>query len=248
MKTFNAILKQEYLINKRSMSNLIMGIGMPVAFFLLFTTIWANDETMPAEIVKVWIRQYMMQMTAFSSLSFAFFSLPFAFQEDRNGNRLRTIQHSPIPIWQYYASKIIGTLVHFALAILVVFAAGYFLKNVSMTMTDWLMSAAILFAGAICFMPFGALFAQIKSAQTLSVIANIFYMGMAVLGGLWMPVQSFPDFMQKIAKLMPTYHFNNLIISYFEKDFSIQSLLILLGYAIIVLVLALLIEKKLEVN
>lgn len=248
MKTFNAILKQEYLINKRSMSNLIMGIGMPVAFFLLFTTIWANDETMPAEIAKVWIRQYMMQMTAFSSLSFAFFSLPFAFQEDRNGNRLRTIQHSPIPIWQYYASKIIGTLVHFALAILVVFAAGYFLKNVSMTMTDWLMSAAILFAGAICFMPFGALFAQIKSAQTLSVIANIFYMGMAVLGGLWMPVQSFPDFMQKIAKLMPTYHFNNLIISYFEKDFSIQSLLILLGYAIIVLVLALLIEKKLEVN
>ena len=248
MKTFNAILKQEYLINKRSMSNLIMGIGMPVAFFLLFTTIWANDETMPAEIAKVWIRQYMMQMTAFSSLSFAFFSLPFAFQEDRNGNRLQTIQHSPIPIWQYYASKIIGTLVHFALAILVVFAAGYFLKNVNITMTDWLMSAAILFAGAICFMPFGALFAQIKSAQTLSVIANIFYMGMAVLGGLWMPVQSFPDFMQKIAKLMPTYHFNNLIISYFEKDFSIQSLLILLGYAIIVLVLVLLIEKKLEVN
>ena len=248
MNTFQAILKQEYLINKRSISNLIMAIGMPVAFFLLFTTIWANDESMPTEVAKVWIRQYMMQMTAFSSLSFAFFSLPFAFQEDRNGNRLRTIQHSPIPIWQYYASKIIGILVHFILAIFVVFAVGHFLKGVDMPLTDWLTSAGILFAGAICFMPFGALFAHIKSSQTLSVVANIFYMGMAVLGGLWMPVQTFPDIMQKIAKLTPTYHLNNLIISYFEKDFSSQSLLILLAYAMIVLVIALAVGKKLEVK
>lgn len=56
MNTFQAILKQEYLINKRSISNLIMAIDMPVAFFLLFTTIWANDESMPADVAKVWIR------------------------------------------------------------------------------------------------------------------------------------------------------------------------------------------------
>ena len=54
MNTFQAILKQEYLINKRSISNLIMAIGMPVAFFLLFTTIWANDESMAAEVAKAW--------------------------------------------------------------------------------------------------------------------------------------------------------------------------------------------------
>lgn len=97
-------------------------------------------------------------------------------------------------------------------------------------------------------MPFGALFAHIKSAQSLSLVANIFYMGLAVLGGLWMPVSSFPDFMQKLAKLTPTYHLNNLLISYFKGDFSIKSLLILMGYAIIVLVIAVVIGKKLEVK
>lgn len=248
MNTFNAILKQEYLVNKRSLSNLIMGIGMPVAFFLLFSTIWANDESMPQEMTKLWVRQYMMQMTAFSSLSFAFFSLPFAFQEDRKGNRLRTIQHSPIPLWQYYASKIISILVHFVLSILVVFAVGHLVKGVDMPLLDWLTSAGLLFAGAICFMPFGTLLSHIRSSQTLSVVSNIIYMGLAVLGGLWMPVQAFPTIMQKIAKLTPTYHFNNLLISYFDKDFSVQSLLILLGYAIIVLGIALAVGKKLEVN
>ncbi len=248
MKTFNAILKQEYLINKRSVSNLIMGIGMPICFFLLFTSIWASDETMSQEVIALWVRQYMVQMTAFASLSFAFFSLPYAFQEDRNGNRLRIIRHSPIPLWQYYASKIIGISVHFALAILAVFTVGHFAKGVNMSLNDWLISAGILFAGAICFMPFGALFAHIKSSQTLSVVANIFYMGLAVLGGLWIPVQTFPDFMQQLAKFTPTYHLNNLLISYFNKDFSVQSLLILLGYAIIVLVIALAVGKKLEVK
>lgn len=248
MKTFKAILKQEYLINKRSLSNLLMAIGMPLAFFLLFTSIWAGDDSMPKDTLALWVRQYMMQMTAFSSLSFAFFSLPFAFQEDRQGNRLRNIQHSPIPMWQYYASKIIGILVHFILAIIAVFAVGHFVKGVNMPLQDWLISAGILFAGAICFMPFGALLSQIKSTQTLSIVANILYMGLAVLGGLWMPVQSFPDFMQTMAKLTPTYHFNNLLISYFDKDFSSQSLIILLGYAIIVLGTALAVGKKLEVN
>lgn len=248
MKTFKALLKQEYLINKRSLSNLIMAIGMPLAFFLLFTSIWTKDESIPKDQLALWVRQYMMQMTAFSSLSFAFFSLPFAFQEDRRGNRLRVIQHSPIPLWQYYTSKIIGILVHFILAIIVVFAVGHFVKNINMPLIDWLTSAGILFAGAICFMPFGALLANIKSSQTLSIVANILYMGLAIIGGLWMPVQSFPEFMQTIARFTPTYHFNNLLISYFDKDFSSQSLLILLGYAMIVLLAALAVEKKLEVN
>ncbi|MGT2906704.1 ABC transporter permease [Streptococcus dentiloxodontae] len=248
MKTFKAILHQEFLINKRSLSNLVMAIGMPLAFFLLFTTIWASGDGMTKAQVTYWVRRYMLQMTAFSSLSFAFFTLPYAFQEDRNGNRFKSIQHSPIPLWQYYASKIIGVLVYFVLAIIAVFAVGHFGKGVNMSAQHWLTSAGILFVGGICFMPFGALFAHIKSSQTLSLVANVFYMGLAVLGGLWMPISTFPDFMQKLAKYTPTYHLNNLLLSYFKDDFSVRSLLILAGYAIIVLVIALAVGKKLEVK
>ena len=221
MKTFKAILYKEYLINKRSLSDLILAIGMPIGFFLLFTSIWADD--MPKEQQVFWVRQYMIQMTAFSSLSFAFFTLPYAFQEDRKGNRFKTIVHSPVPLWQYYVSKILSILVYFALSIIAVFAIGHFVKGVNMSAGDWLMSAGLLFVGAVCFMPFGALFAHIKSSQTLSLVANIFYMGLAVLGGLWMPVQTFPDFMQKIAKFTPTYHLNNLFISYLKFFSDYQS-------------------------
>lgn len=248
MKTFKPLLVKEYLIHKRNLANLLMGIGMPLAFFLLFSSIWGNSSEMTKEMVALYTRQYMVQMAAFSSLSFAFFSLPFAFQEDRTSHRFKAMLHSPIPLWQYYLVKILGVLVHFILAILVVFAVGAFVKGVEMTAVEWLTCAGLLFVGAICFMPFGVLLAHIKSSSTLSIVANILYMGSAILGGLWMPVSMFPELMQKIAKLTPTYHLNNIVTTYLAKDFSVQSLLILAGYAIIVLGIALAVGKKLEVK
>ena len=249
MKTFKAIVKQEILLTLRTPENIFLGLGFPIGFFLLFSSIWGNDQQLTAEQLAVFIRQYMFQMTAFASLSFSFMTLPYAFLEDRTGNRLKNIQHSPVPVWQYYLAKIMRVLFLFILAIIGVFLVGHFIKGVNLpSLQDWFISGGLLFFGASCTMPFGILLGFIKSAEKLSIIGNIAYMALAILGGLWMPVSMFPDIMQKIGKLTPTYHLNNLVTSYIEKDFSTQSLLILVGYAIIVLVIALAVGKKLEVK
>ena len=243
MKSFKALLKKEYILSLRTLTTQIIGIAMPVGFFLLFASLWSNDNY-PAHVLEAMIKQYMLQMTAFSSLSFAFFTLPFAFQEDRTGNRLKHIRHSPLPIWQYYLAKVIRIMAHFVLAILIVFAVGHFVKGVDMPLKDWLVSGGLLFLGASLFMPFGVLLGFLKSSESLSVVGNILYMGLAILGGLWMPVSSFPDVMQTLAKLTPTYHFNELLITYFDKNFSYQSLLILIFYAMIVSAISLALAKK----
>lgn len=249
MKTFKAILKQEILLTLRTPENIFLGLGFPIGFFLLFSSIWGNDDQMTKEQLAIFIRQYMFQMTAFASLSFSFMTLPYSFLEDRTGNRLKNIQHSPVPMWQYYLSKIMRVLFLFILAIAGVFLVGHFVKGVDLpSMKDWFVSGAILFFGATCIMPFGILLGFIQSAEKLSIVGNIAYMGLAILGGLWMPVSMFPEIMQKMAKVTPTYHLNNLVTSYIENDFSPQSLLILIGYAIIVLVIALAVGKKLEVK
>jgi ABC-2 type transport system permease protein len=38
----------------------------------------------------------------------------------------------------------------------------------------------------------------------------ISYIAMAILGGLWVPVTTFPATLATIAQIMPTYHFANL--------------------------------------
>ncbi len=99
------------------------------------------------------------------------------------------------------------------------------------------------------FLSFGLLLAQIKSQQTMSIVANIAFLGMAALGGSWWPISNFPDWVQKISKLTPVYHVNQLSTR-FAANGQIRwtSLLIILAYAIIMAGLALLIKRKTEVN
>lgn len=42
MRIFKALLKMEFLLTKRQLANLIMAIGMPVAFFLFFFRIYGR--------------------------------------------------------------------------------------------------------------------------------------------------------------------------------------------------------------
>ena len=43
--------------------------------------------------------------------------------------------------------------------------------------------------------------------------ANIVFMGLAVLGGLWIPIFVFPELMQTIAKFLPTYHLGEIALA-----------------------------------
>ncbi|MBJ8325923.1 ABC transporter permease [Streptococcus pacificus] len=246
MTIFKALLKKEYLQAKRTFSSFILGIGMPIAFFLLFSSILLGE--LPKNIQPLVIRQTMMSMTAFSSISFALFTFPFSIQEDRKSYYIKHLSHSPVSIWQYFMAKVIRILVSFLLAIIFVFLSGRFVQDVSMPINDWLNSGLLLFFGAICFMPLGILLSFIKSSETLSVFGNILYMSLAILGGLWMPVDSFPSWLQSISKFTPTYHYNNMLISYFADKFSINSLIILVFYAIVILMISFIIKKKVEVN
>ena len=62
-----------------------------------------------------------------------------------------------------------------------------------------------------------------------------------------MPVSLFPDWVQRICKLMPSYHVNQLVTIYAQEgDFLWKSLLIVLGYAIIFLGITLVMNRKSE--
>ncbi|VEJ28482.1 ABC-2 family transporter protein [Streptococcus agalactiae] len=50
MRIFKALLKMEFLLTKRQLANLIMAIGMPVAFFYFFQDLWAKDSLKPSKL------------------------------------------------------------------------------------------------------------------------------------------------------------------------------------------------------
>ncbi len=94
--------------------------------FLIFSSTVRFDD---AAMQKAFIQSYMLTMTGFSMSGFALFTFPMMLAEDRKNSWLTFIQHSPLPIWHYYLSKLVRVLLCFVSSIAVVFAVGGLVKG-----------------------------------------------------------------------------------------------------------------------
>ncbi|MFX3683345.1 ABC transporter permease, partial [Streptococcus suis] len=108
----------------------LLYIGMPVIFFLIFSSTVRFDD---AAMQNACIQSYMLTMTGFSMSGFALFNFPMMLADDRKNSWLTFIQHSPRPIWHYYLSKLVRVLLCFVSSIAVVFAVGGLVKGVDLS-------------------------------------------------------------------------------------------------------------------
>lgn len=242
MTMFKALMWNEWLLTKRGLTSLVMAIALPSCFFLFFSQ---GVGTSSAE--QTVLRDYLMTMTAFASLSLAFFTLPFSLVEDRKTNRLRLLKHTPVPMLLYYLAKMLRIVLFYLVAIVVSFSVGHFVRGVNLPMSEWLMSAVLLMFAMLCFLPFGLLLSTIKFSETMSAVGNLLYIGLAMLGGMWMPLTMFPDWLQAVSKCTPTYHFYHLVTSYLKNGTIINtSFFVLIAYALAALLLLFWTSQKKE--
>ena len=112
---------------------------------------------------------------------------------------------------EYYLSKITSMMVDYLVSILVVFSVGHFVRGVEMPLGSWIGAAYFADFGkyGLCSAWFDV--TLLPSSQLMSVVGNLLYLGLAVLGGLWMPISLFPDWMQAIGKCLPTYQLMEVV-------------------------------------
>ena len=243
MKYMTSLMKIELILMKRQAAYYLLSIGLPSVFYLIFSGMMSGNA--PASVLQA----YLFSMTVFSIMSSAFFSIPSTLQSDKNNNWQKMIQHSPISMVKYYISKLCSTLLTFMLSIIVVFSIGHFVRGVNLPMVDWLLIALILLVGSVVFIAMGVLVSLLPSAQLMSVVGNIVYMALAVLGGLWFPLTMFPKWLQPIGKLTPSYQLMQVVSTYLEHhEFNILSALVVLGYTVFFGVLVIQLKKRIEVK
>lgn len=244
MKNMVSLMKMELILMKRQAAYYLLSIGLPSVFYLIFSGMMSGSD-----VPTLALQTYLFSMTVFSIMSSAFFSIPSTLQSDKTNNWQKMIQHSPVSMVEYYISKLFSTLLTFLLSIIVVFSVGYFVRGVNMPMMDWLVIALILQAGSMVFIAMGVLVSLLPSAQLMSVVGNIVYMALAVLGGLWFPLTMFPDWLQSIGKLTPSYQLMQVVSAYLEHhDWNLSAMLIVLAYTIFFSILVLQLKKRIEVK
>ncbi|MDS5814260.1 ABC transporter permease, partial [Streptococcus pneumoniae] len=145
-----------------------------------------------------------------------------------------TLRHSPVNMVEYYLSKITSMLVDYLVSILVVFSVGHFVRGVDMSLGNWIGAALLLIVGSIAFVALGLTLTLLPTSQLMSVVGNLLYLGLAVLGGLWMPISLFPDWMQVVGKCLPTYQLMELLKTFLnEGGINLSATVYLLVFSVV---------------
>lgn len=219
-------LKIEFKVILRKKTTLILSILFPVIFYILFTSIL----NLPEDVKPKFYKEYMYSMTVYSLLSFSLLTFPLDIINEKQNEWRQRLMVTPFTFTSYYISKVVKTMLQFAIAILVIFMVGHFYKGVAMSAVQWLESGIFLWLGASLLITFGILFSLLNDIQKTSALANIVTIGLAVLGGLWFPINTFPNWLQHVAHVLPSYHLRKLGV-----DIASNHHINLISFAIILL-------------
>ncbi|MDO3385809.1 ABC transporter permease [Gilvimarinus sp. SDUM040013] len=212
--------RTELIKNLRIPAFAISSIAFPVMFYVFFGLIF-NRDGMSGDMPAYMLATY----SVFGVIGPALFSFGVGVSVERDQGWLALKQCSPMPISAYFVARVFSALV-FGLAIaLILFALGYIFGNVSMSPGQWTLTLVILLLGSLPFSAIGLWLGLSLKAQVAPAVVNLIYLPMAFLSGLWLPIQYFPEILQKAAWLMPAFHLSQLVLSVQGLSLGFNSIL-----------------------
>ena len=216
----------------RNPPSVVFGIGFPTFFFLIFgfslaanlsTTILASYAAYGAFIV-----------------SFQTFSISLATERAMGWNKL--LRTTPMSSTLYLGSKLLVILLTGIISMLLLFAVAGFSGKVHMSLAIWAELLGMMVLGMIPLSFLGLFLGFIGSANLTVALSTILMLLMSFASGLWIPLQFLPEFIQRIAPYLPSYHLGQLAwntVGSSNGDGNLWGhLLILLAFAVAFAVLA----------
>lgn len=125
---------------------------------------------------------------------------------------------APMPPMAYLFAKVAMAMLFAAVIVLMLFALGATLGQVRLPIGEWIGLALVLIFGALPFCALGLVVGVRVNGQASAAIVNLIYLPMAFLGGLWVPLQFLPHWLQQVAVALPTYHLAQLALRVIHLD------------------------------
>ncbi|AKU15953.1 ABC transporter permease [Luteipulveratus mongoliensis] len=171
---------------------------IPTVMYLVFTRLGENAGDSD-------VAQYLMiSMACFGAVGAALAN-GLGASEERDLGWLQQLRLTPLsPASAVLGRAILGIAVALP-PIVVVLLVGAVVNHVQLTALHWAASAAGLLVGATPFSLLGICFGYVirstQLAQQLSMLSNL---GLALVGGLWIPANNFPSALERISSWTPT--------------------------------------------
>ncbi|SMF92407.1 ABC-2 type transport system permease protein [Paenibacillus uliginis N3/975] len=233
--------KMELLRIARNPYFIFWSLAMPILFYFIFTRVVNTG----APDAGLWQAHYLISMTTFSVMGSAIMSMGIRLVQEHTLGWSVYMRVTPLPGGVYFFGKMFGQSVMHLLSIIVIFIAGYLINGIQMPAWQWITSGLWIMLASIPFLAIGTLVGAMKRVETASGVSNGIYLALAITGGMWMPMEILPNFLQAIGKWLPSYHFASGGWEIIRGNMpELKSVVLLAGYLVLFMVISTYIRKK----
>ncbi len=189
-----------------------------------------------------YIDWFVPGILAMALLASALFGIGVVITEEREKGQLRRFAVSPVPKFTYVGAQLLQRFIVTILQGFVIIGIGTLVFGVKMK-GNWLVLLFVLTVGLLAFSAIGyAMAARIRKAQTSAAVANIIFMPMLFLSGVYFPLEMMPSYLGPVAKALPLTYLNDALRLVFNGretfDGLLVPLLVLTGWLVVCFVIA----------
>ncbi|MFE5581719.1 ABC transporter permease [Kitasatospora sp. NPDC056531] len=205
-RVFGVELRDELRAIVREPTSLFFSILMPVGFFVLFNLVYGHDTMQGLSAGTAMVATF----GTYGVITVAALQPGIGVAQDRDLGWLRMKRVSAVPIGISLAAKATAALLYGVgvLALMGVAAAAFGTLHAS----AWalLRVAVVLLLGTVPFTLFSvAVGLRFRTGATIALLNAVLF-PLAMLSGLWIPIQFLPSAVRHVAEFLPTYHLAQL--------------------------------------
>ena len=193
----------------RNSRGLVFTFAVPVAMLLIFGSAYGTGGGIDASLQLPWLMETTIQMAGYGAMM-AGLSQAFAIVTERSLGWNRQLRLTPLTGAGYLVSKVVTALVVAAASIVLVFAVSILVLHASATPAHWLAAGAGLWVGIVPFALIAILIGQFAKPELAQPLFMVTFLGLSILGGLWVPLSVMPAWMGDVAQALPSYWLNRL--------------------------------------
>jgi ABC-2 type transport system permease protein len=176
------------------------GFWVPTVLFpaMLYAFFGANSGG------GAWASYAMASFTVYAVLGVGFFQFGVSVAQDR-ASPFATWQRSlPGPIGFLWLARILASMIFVSIAVALVVAVSLAMTDISLPVSAWARLGAVCLMATVAATVMGIALGNIASARAAVPLANLIYLPLAYLGGLWVPPMVMPDAINAISVWTPT--------------------------------------------
>jgi ABC-2 type transport system permease protein len=232
-----AYLGLESVRQIKNARGMIFTLAVPLVMLIAFGGSYGGGGQVDPVTGLPWIVVTTIQVAGYGGMMAAL-SQAFNIVTERSIGWNRQLRITPLSGAGYLLSKVITAMLMALVSIVVIFSVSSILYHSPLPLANWLTAGLGLWCGVIPFALLGVLIGQFAKPEFAQPLFMAVFMGMAVLGGLWVPLQLFPAWVATVAQIVPSYWLNRIgQMGAHQNGQILTPALVLLGWTVVLGVL-----------